>query len=236
MPAAAVVTIILAVVVVLVLAFFLLATARVLARVNTQLAAVIDAVGTIATRTEPVDSVVRSINSNLATARDVLSSLLVSKVGSDGAADLIASVDPLAQGPSVDREAQIQYEREYEEEPYYEPEPEPVQAQAPEPPPAAEDAVIHYERAGWTEPAAEPPWEQAQEDEPAAAPAGHGTADVGQDADPEGYDEQPRLLYRRASEDPGPAPAAEPDAPEPEPVRRSPGGGGGKIRLRHPED
>ena len=99
MPAAAVVTIIAAVVVVLVLAGFLLTIARVLVHVNRQVEAIIAAVGTIATETKPVNPAVRSIDDNLGAARDVLTSLLESKVGADGAAQLVASVDPLAEAP-----------------------------------------------------------------------------------------------------------------------------------------
>lgn len=96
MPAPAIATIVLAVVVVLVLAGFLLAIARVLLDVHRKLGPVIEAVGMIASQAKPVDPVVRSITGNLATAQDGLSSLLESKVGVDGAAQLVASVDPLA--------------------------------------------------------------------------------------------------------------------------------------------
>lgn len=96
MPAPAIATIVLAVVVVLVLAGFLLAIARVLLDVHRKLGPVIEAVGMIASQAKPVDPVVRSITSNLATAQGGLSSLLESKVGVDGAAQLVASVDPLA--------------------------------------------------------------------------------------------------------------------------------------------
>ena len=99
MPTAALVTIIAAVVVVLVLAGFLLTIARVLAGVNRTLGAVVGAVGTIASKTQPVDSAVRSIDGNLATAKEGLSALLEKKVGADAAAQLVASVDPLAQAP-----------------------------------------------------------------------------------------------------------------------------------------
>lgn len=100
MSAAAFVTIILAVVVILVLAGFLITVARVLVDVNRALGTVIATVGTIATKTEPVNSVVESINGNLGTARDALTSLLESKVGASGAAELVASVDPMAQAPA----------------------------------------------------------------------------------------------------------------------------------------
>lgn len=103
MPAAAVVTIIAVVVVVLVLAGFLLTTARVLVHVNRQLEAVLAAVGTIASTTKAVNPAVRSIDSDLGTARDILASLLESKVGADGAAQLVASVDPLAEAPAPER-------------------------------------------------------------------------------------------------------------------------------------
>ncbi len=114
MTTVAIVTIIAAVLVVLVLAAFLLTIARVLAGVDTTLAAVITAVGTIAAKTEPVGYVVDSLNSNLATASGALSSLLESKVGAEGAATLVRSVDPLGAGaeaasePSTER---IRYQR-----------------------------------------------------------------------------------------------------------------------------
>ncbi len=100
MPAAAVFTIILAVVVILVLAVFLVTIARVLAGVRTSLDGVIAAVGTIGAKTEPVNGVVQSINTNLGGARDTLTSLLERKVGADGATELVASVDPLAEEPA----------------------------------------------------------------------------------------------------------------------------------------
>ncbi|MGI8623694.1 MAG: hypothetical protein ACR2NB_09470 [Solirubrobacteraceae bacterium] len=104
MPAAAIVTILAAVVVVVVLAVFLLAVARVLGDVGRQLEAVIGAVGTIAEKTEPVDSAVRSINRDLESASDALGVLLERKVGVTGAAELIASVDPLPEGQQTARE------------------------------------------------------------------------------------------------------------------------------------
>ena len=117
MPAAGYVTVALAVVVVLVLAAFLLGIARVLIDVNKRLDNVIGAVGSIASATEPVDGVVRSINGNLATARDVLNGLLESKVGANGAAELVASVDPMVESPPKQIAGEtLQYERAYEEE------------------------------------------------------------------------------------------------------------------------
>ena len=100
MPDAAVVTIIVAAVIILVLAVFLLTIARVLVGVRKSLEGVIVAVGTIRAKTEPVNGVVESINTNLGGARDTLTSLLERKVGADGAAELVASVDPLAEQPA----------------------------------------------------------------------------------------------------------------------------------------
>jgi len=114
MTTAAIVTIVAVVLVVLVLAAFLLSIARVLAGVDTTLAAVITAVGTIATKTEPVGYVVSSLNSNLETASGALSSLLESKVGAEGAATLVRSVDPLGAGAAAASEPsreRIRYER-----------------------------------------------------------------------------------------------------------------------------
>ncbi|MDQ3631686.1 MAG: hypothetical protein M3417_10550 [Actinomycetota bacterium] len=96
MPLAAEVTILLAVLIVLTLVGFLIAIARVLVGVQKALETVIAAVGTIVTRTEPVAYVVESLNGNLDKASGGLTSLLESKVGAAGAAELVASVDPLA--------------------------------------------------------------------------------------------------------------------------------------------
>lgn len=134
MPAAAVVTIIAAVVVVLVLAGFLLAVARVLLGINRELEAVIGTVGTITSRTAPVNSVVGSISGNLATAEDGLTSLLASKLGADGAARLVASVDPLAEAPAE------------EETPRRDREAEPPPSPTPE---AGDDEPIRYSRVGY---------------------------------------------------------------------------------------
>ncbi|MEJ7787803.1 MAG: hypothetical protein WKF96_23620 [Solirubrobacteraceae bacterium] len=147
MPAAAVVTIIAAVVVVLVLAGFLLAVARVLLGINRELEAVIGTVGTITSRTAPVNSVVGSISGNLATAEDGLTSLLASKLGADGAARLVASVDPLAEAPAEEETPR----RDREAEPPPSPTPE---AADDEPPPsptpeAGDDEPIRYSRVGY---------------------------------------------------------------------------------------
>lgn len=109
MSAAALVTIAAAVVVILALAGFLLAIMGVLVGVNRRLKTVVAAIETVSAKTEPVDPLVRSIDSNLASAGDALNGLLESKVGAGAAADLVASVDPLAetrrqrQAPSASR-------------------------------------------------------------------------------------------------------------------------------------
>ena len=152
MPAPAIVLIILVVVIVLVLAGFLLTIAKVLLDVNKRLGAVIGAVGTIASRTEPVNPAVQSINSNLGTARDVLTSLLVSKVGANGAAQLVASVDPLAEAPA-DEDTNIRYVRAGYDPASAEPEPAAESESEPEPEPEARergaDEPIRYSRAGY---------------------------------------------------------------------------------------
>jgi len=94
MPVAAIVTIAAAVLIVVVLAVYLLALARVLRDVNRQLGAVVEAVGTMATSTEPVNEVVESIDRDLGAARHRLEALLIEKVGADRAAELIAAADP----------------------------------------------------------------------------------------------------------------------------------------------
>jgi hypothetical protein len=98
MSAAAAVTIIAAVLIVLALAAYLIAISLVLKDITSKLGVVIGAVGTIAAKTEPVEPVVGSINRNLGAAKDLLNGLLVSKVGAQAAADIIASVDPLGAG------------------------------------------------------------------------------------------------------------------------------------------
>ena len=101
MTPAAVVTIIAVVLVILVIVGFLLAIARALVGIDKTLGTVIDAVGAIAVKTEPVAYAVDSLNSNLDNAKGTLSSLLASKVGAAGAAQLVASVDPLAATPAA---------------------------------------------------------------------------------------------------------------------------------------
>lgn len=97
MSAAAIVTVAAVVVVILVLAGFLLAIMGVLVSANRRLKTVVAAIETVSSKTEPVDPLVRSIDSNLASARDALNGLLESKVGAGAAAELVASVDPLAE-------------------------------------------------------------------------------------------------------------------------------------------
>lgn len=113
MNAAAIVTIIAIVLVVLVIVGFLLAIARVLVGVDKSIGVVIEAVGAITAKTEPVAYVVDSLNSNLDKASGTLTSLLESKVGASGAAQLVASVDPLSPiGPTPSERQRIHYGRQ----------------------------------------------------------------------------------------------------------------------------
>ncbi|MBA3327596.1 MAG: hypothetical protein H0T43_04765 [Solirubrobacterales bacterium] len=98
MSAAAIVTIAAIALVVLVIAIYLITLARVLSDLSTKLVTVIGAVAEIAEKTEPVGPAVSSISGDLEAAREALDDLLVSKLGRDGAAALLASVDPLAEG------------------------------------------------------------------------------------------------------------------------------------------
>lgn len=143
MTPAAIVTIVAAVLVVLTLAVFLIAIARVLVAIDTGLGTVIGAVGEIATRTEPVEYVVDSLNSNLGKASDLLTGLLVSKVGADGATALVASVDPLGQLTAEPGPNRMRYERASS----YGAGETPEAAPASPPPPAPAGDRIQYERA-----------------------------------------------------------------------------------------
>jgi len=103
MTPVAVTTIVIVVAIVLTLVGFLIAIARVLLGVQRALGGVIGAVGTIITKTEPVAYVVDSLNGNLDKASGGLTSLLESKVGAAGAAELVASVDPLTAAAAESR-------------------------------------------------------------------------------------------------------------------------------------
>jgi len=220
MSAAAIVTIILAVVVILVLAVSLLAVARVLVGVNGQLGSVIASVGKIATMTEPVNPVVKSIDGNLGTARDVLTSLLVSKVGVEGAAELVASVDPMADAPVEEGTMRFRGGR------------------APGDVPAAEPPSVRYSRVGEGS-APLPPAARQAVAEPAPNPVASSFSGAGAirliDPDPDlappapdRHTPAPRAAELRAPEPQAPAPpAAEPAV--------VPFSGGGAIRLIEPD-
>lgn len=90
-------TVLAAVVVAAVLVASLVAIAGVLVDVDRQLGAVIDVVGAIVTSTAPVPDVVGAIAGDLGEAQRGLTTLLERKAGgAAAAADLVASVDPLA--------------------------------------------------------------------------------------------------------------------------------------------
>ena len=99
MEAAAAVTILGVAIAVIAIAVYLLAVIRVLRDIHAKLNIIISAVVRIITQTEPVAPVVGSINANLSKARNLLEGLLVSKLGAQGAAELVASVSP--NGPSA---------------------------------------------------------------------------------------------------------------------------------------
>lgn len=84
MSTTAVIAIAAAVLVILVLGGFLLVVGRVLAELNRQLRAVIEAVGTMSAETEPVESAVESINRDLESVQGLLSSLAEREPGGNG--------------------------------------------------------------------------------------------------------------------------------------------------------
>jgi len=204
MTAAAVVTIVAVVLVVLVIVGFLLAIARVLVGVDKTLGTVIEAVGAIAAKTEPVAYVVDSLNSNLGQASGTLTSLLESKVGAAGAEELVASVDPIAAARRAEPEpARIRYERE-----------DPVAAEEPGPEPAR----IRYERedpVAAEEPGPEPARIRYEREDPVAA----------EEPEPD----RSRIHYEHES--PHAEIEESEGEPVPEPPERPFPGAGGDIRL-----
>ncbi len=161
MNAAAIVTIIAIVLVVLVIVGFLLAIARVLVGVDKSIKVVIEAVGAITAKTEPVAYVVDSLNSNLDKASGTLTSLLESKVGAAGAAQLVASVDPLSPiGPTPSERQRIHYGRQSPAVAVAEP------AAAVAEPAAHENGTSHPEPAG--SPGAQPVTETTERPFPGA--------------------------------------------------------------------
>jgi hypothetical protein len=79
MPLAAIFTIICAVLTVLVLAAYLINVARVLRRIDAKLRAVTAGLHLVTEKTEPVGSIVRDINNNLAGVDDALRAVLAKR-------------------------------------------------------------------------------------------------------------------------------------------------------------
>ena len=104
MEPAAVVTIIGAVLVVLALVVFLVPVILELRKITAGLDAVIDAVGGIVTKSEPVNGVVQAINKDLSAGTDLLEGLLDKKAGPDDAAGLVESIFPGAGASVLERQ------------------------------------------------------------------------------------------------------------------------------------
>jgi hypothetical protein len=92
-PAAAV-TLIAVVLVILALVVYLVAVILELRNITAGLDAVIESVGGILQKSEPVNAVVETINKDLSAGTDLLEGLLDKKAGQDDAAGLIESVFP----------------------------------------------------------------------------------------------------------------------------------------------
>jgi hypothetical protein len=99
MPAAGVVTIALIVLIVLALVYYLLNTILQLRAINQGLDEVIQSVGEIVSKSEPVADVVHDINDNLDAAVSALEGLLVKKAGMG---DALGLVDGLYPGAAAD--------------------------------------------------------------------------------------------------------------------------------------
>jgi hypothetical protein len=100
MEPAAVVTLIAVVLVILALVVYLVSVIVELRKITAGLDAVIDSVGDIVQKSEPVNGVVESINKDLSAGTDLLEGLLDKKAGQDDAAGLVESLFPGA-GASV---------------------------------------------------------------------------------------------------------------------------------------
>jgi hypothetical protein len=94
MPAAGVVTIALIVLIVLALVFFLVSTILALQKITKGLDDVIDSVGEIVSKSEPVNAVVDDINANLDAGVELLEGLLVKKAGMGDALGLVDGLYP----------------------------------------------------------------------------------------------------------------------------------------------
>ena len=100
MEPAAAVTLIAVVLVILALVFYLVSVILELRKITAGLDAVIESVGGILRKAEPVNGVVDQINKDLSAGTDLLEGLLDKKAGQDDAAGLVESVFPGA-GASV---------------------------------------------------------------------------------------------------------------------------------------
>jgi hypothetical protein len=94
MEPAAAVTLIAVVLVILALVVYLVAVILELRKITAGLDAVIESVGGILQKSEPVNGVVETINKDLSAGTDLLEGLLDKKAGQDDAAGLIESVFP----------------------------------------------------------------------------------------------------------------------------------------------
>jgi len=94
MPAAGVVLIVTVVLIVLALVYYLVSTIVQLRAITNGLDEVIDNVGEILAKTEPVEPVVADINANLDAAVSALEGLLVKKAGMDDAMGLVDGLYP----------------------------------------------------------------------------------------------------------------------------------------------
>jgi hypothetical protein len=94
MELAAAFTIVAVVLVILVIVFYLVSVILQLRKITAGLDDVIGSVGEILTKSEPVEGIVKSINSDLDAGRDALEGLLEKKAGPDDGPGLIESVFP----------------------------------------------------------------------------------------------------------------------------------------------
>jgi hypothetical protein len=94
MPAAGAVTIALIVLIVLALVFFLVSTILALQKITKGLDDVIESVGEIVSKSEPVNAVVDDINANLDAGVELLEGLLVKKAGMGDALGLVDGLYP----------------------------------------------------------------------------------------------------------------------------------------------
>lgn len=177
-PAPGIVTLVLVALAVAVVAFFLLSIAATLRKASAGLDLVISAVSQIPGRTDPVEPVLKAINSDLGTARGVLEDLLVSKLGSlpdrEGTLRHSRSTTKAEAAPDPSEPAPVQ-RIVHQQGPAVPPAPAPAPpAPAPSAPAASAPAeptpgLISYSRAGGPPPTPAP--EPASPPPPAPAPA-----------------------------------------------------------------